>query len=126
MQIFSVLNSDDAAAPALETQPQGDEEGEQGTGNRVGSREGQSGPGGAVRAWEVMPSHYGYDAIYNPDTQRRHFLLSLTCEYGKTFYMGKIATQEGQGADRLSDGKARFCRMCRGRGGEQTEDHHSA
>lgn len=28
LQIFSVLNSDDASAPALETQPQGDEEGE--------------------------------------------------------------------------------------------------
>lgn len=28
LQIFSVLNSDDATAPALETQPQGDEEGE--------------------------------------------------------------------------------------------------
>lgn len=32
LQIFSVLNSDDAAAPALETQPQGDEEGEPGAG----------------------------------------------------------------------------------------------
>lgn len=30
LQIFSVLNSDDASAPALETQPQGDEEGEPG------------------------------------------------------------------------------------------------
>jgi len=28
LQIFSILNSDDASAPALETQPQGDEEGE--------------------------------------------------------------------------------------------------
>lgn len=28
LQIFSVLNSDDASAPALDTQPQGDEEGE--------------------------------------------------------------------------------------------------
>lgn len=28
LQMFSVLNSDDASAPALDTQPQGDEEGE--------------------------------------------------------------------------------------------------
>ena len=44
LQIFSVLNSDDASAPALETQPQGDEEGES-AGSRVGFR----GPGGGSR-----------------------------------------------------------------------------
>ena len=32
LQMFSVLNSDDASAPALDTQPQGDEEGELGVG----------------------------------------------------------------------------------------------
>lgn len=50
LQIFSVLNSDDAAAPALETQPQGDEEGEPMMGNRVGSSQRQSGAGKLYQA----------------------------------------------------------------------------
>ena len=45
LQIFSVLNSDDASAPALETQPQGDEEGECRWGVVLGVGRG---PGGAA------------------------------------------------------------------------------
>jgi hypothetical protein len=38
----------------------------------------------------------------------------------------KIATQEGQETVRSSDAEVCFCRMCRGRDGEQNGDHATA